>query len=208
MASGTFCPKCGYSNPPQRGACLMCYARLDLRGGGRQCPSCGGEVYPDSRFCGSCGTALEAGAVAVPAAMALAATLAEASLGYAGAGAYGAGGYEETYGPPDAMPALAAEEHEMPAFDAEPAAPAAPAEEMFVPPPPGLVSEPEEEEMFVPPPPGLVREPEPAAEVASPPPPPPETEAAIAPPPPPPDSVDLGEGEDLGWELEDEPDKA
>ena len=189
MASGTFCPKCGYSNPPQRGACLMCYARLDVRGGGRQCPSCSGEVYPDSRFCGSCGTALEAGAVAVPAAAALAATLAEAGLGYGGAGAYGAGGYEDTYGPPDALPALAAEEHELPAFEAEPAAPAP------------------EEEMFVPPPPGLVREPEPAAEVAPLPPPPPETEPATAPPPPPPDSVDLGEGEDMGWQLEDDPDK-
>ena len=79
MPGGKFCPKCGYSNPAERGACLMCYARLDQTGGGRQCPHCNGEVSEKARFCATCGTALEEGLEALPGPVALAGLLLEAA---------------------------------------------------------------------------------------------------------------------------------
>ena len=93
MAAGKFCPKCGYSNPAERGACLMCYARLDQSGGGRQCPQCSGEVADKSRFCAGCGTGLVEGVETLAGPMALAALLLEAAGGsYSGSvsGAMGA----------------------------------------------------------------------------------------------------------------------
>ncbi|NLO74696.1 MAG: zinc ribbon domain-containing protein [candidate division WS1 bacterium] len=88
MPGGKFCPKCGYSNPAERGACLMCYARLDQTGGGRQCPQCSAEVSEKSRYCSNCGTSLEEGQEAVPGPVALANLLLEAAGASVGAGAF------------------------------------------------------------------------------------------------------------------------
>ncbi len=96
MAGGKFCPKCGFGNPPERGACLMCYARLDQKGGGRQCPHCGGEVSANATFCATCGGALVEGVTAVPGTLAMAALLMET-----GGEVFAGGGYHE----PAAAPA-------------------------------------------------------------------------------------------------------
>jgi len=55
---GTFCPECGQENPPQRGACVMCFALLHQSGGGLPCPHCGDDNPKDAQFCQNCGTAL------------------------------------------------------------------------------------------------------------------------------------------------------
>lgn len=216
MAGGKFCPKCGFSNPPQRGACLMCYARLDQAGGGHQCPHCNAELPAGANFCASCGGAIAEGMIAIPAPLALATLLMEAGGGDVFGGAYhepavaeeghfddfAAVGDESAHElPPATAPELPSLEHfappvAAPAGSTGPAAVEEEEEEMFVPPPPGLITAepavpaapvPPTAEDFAPPPP-----PPAAHEDFAPPPPPPEEEA-FAPPPPPPDMMDLSE---------------
>ena len=200
MAGGKFCPKCGFSNPPQRGACLMCYARLDQVGGGRQCPHCNHEVAAAAHFCASCGGTITEGMIAVPAPLAMATLLMAAGddvFGGGGGGyhepaAVGAQHYADDFAPvgddsvPEiplgSTPELPPLEHLAPAaapLRSGPAAVEAEEEEMFVPPPPGLVTP-------APPPP-------PEHEAFAPPPPPPLEDDAFAPPPAPPDLMDLSE---------------
>jgi len=220
MADAKFCPKCGYSNPPQRGACLMCYAPLDQSGGGLQCPHCGGEVAESSSFCTGCGGAVVESAVSVPSAVALAAVVVEAAEGVFGAtdyaeaevGEVAEAGFEEALEaveePPTPGEELAAEAVPEPIPEPVAGEEGPAEEEMFVPPPPGVVEPPAEEvagEVAPPPPP--------EEEAFAAPPPPPDTvgleeEAAVEePPPPPPDALDLSAEEadkdpDLGWKMD------
>lgn len=216
MAGGKFCPKCGFNNPGERGACLMCYTRLDQTGGGRQCPHCSQEVRAGASFCASCGQALAEGVVAVPDMMAMATLLREASGdvfgggggGYHDAAAESAPHFEDFAAVGEGMDSVGGLDSgtvtEVPAVEAA-AAPAAVApasagleaveeaeEDMFVPPPPGLITSEVAEpgapaEEFAPPPPP------PLEEDFAPPPPPPPAEEDFAPPPPPPEMMDLSE---------------
>jgi len=66
--AGKYCTRCGYSNAPTRGACLMCFGYLDVEGRGVICPNpeCGLENGKEATFCKYCGTALAEEAVAIP----------------------------------------------------------------------------------------------------------------------------------------------
>ncbi len=51
-----YCKKCGYENPEERGACLMCYTYLDEAATGTKCPDCGADNPKDAVFCSACGS--------------------------------------------------------------------------------------------------------------------------------------------------------
>ena len=57
-----YCSECGQENPPQRGACLMCFAPLQSNARELPCPNCGTEGPKDARFCRQCGNPFSAGA--------------------------------------------------------------------------------------------------------------------------------------------------
>lgn len=92
---GIFCTRCGFENSTSRGACLMCDNMLAMRERGAACPGCGEDNARYARFCGSCGTAIEAGVVAAPIMVELATRVLEAVGGGVGVGAGAAEDYED-----------------------------------------------------------------------------------------------------------------
>ena len=96
--SGIYCTRCGYHNPPGRGACVMCLNLLLDRSAGANCPACGARNPSGSRFCSHCGSLIDTTAVAVFSRPDLAAKVLDA-VGDVG---LAAGVGEEAYGDEDA----------------------------------------------------------------------------------------------------------
>lgn len=125
------CTRCGYPNPPTRGACLMCLNNLLVGESGPACPTCGTPNPRGAKFCHNCGAILEATGVArVPGSAELAQMVIEA-----------VGGLGVTAGPTTALGPSDFEEEEVgdfvesgedllggPLEEAQPFAPPPPAE--------------------------------------------------------------------------------
>ena len=54
------CPKCGKELKPNAKFCGACGTRIEAPAAGLKCPKCGKELKPGAKFCGGCGTKLEA----------------------------------------------------------------------------------------------------------------------------------------------------
>ena len=215
IVAGNFCTQCGYENPPERGACLMCYALLKPPGQGATCPTCAASNPAASDFCQQCGAALSEAVNAVPGVAVQAAVIAESlDAGLGGGGPQPAAAELESPEFAEEIPAAVEAagvgeeaaaisemdtlEAQVPAPRAEPEALGADSEE--------LAAMVEEELAAPPPPPGAIELEEETEEFAPPPPPPdalsvdeievePAAKEEFAPPPPPPDVVSLEEEE-------------
>ncbi len=60
------CPKCGKELKPNAKFCGACGTKIEAPTAGLKCPKCGKELKPGAKFCGGCGTKLE-GAPSAPA---------------------------------------------------------------------------------------------------------------------------------------------
>jgi len=203
-----YCNRCGYANPPTRGACLMCLNMLLDTSGGQACASCEADNPKTARFCRSCGATLEVGAVAVLTDPDMAARVLEA-VGDMGIGADSDVAAEGDYADDaaDYVDDVVDQEDEFAAPPPPPEGAKPVADEVSLEDIPGDIIEPEapqpqalaldeDLDFAVPAPPGAI-EPEPAEDDFAPPPPPPgvvePAEDDFAPPPPPPGDVEPAE---------------
>jgi len=203
IVAGNFCTQCGYENPPQRGACLMCYALLKPPGQGATCSACGASNPASANFCQQCGAALSEAVDAVPGMAVQAAVIAESlDAGLVGAGPQpGATEFEspefaEEIPATEEAAGVGEEAAGISAMDTlEAQVPAPPAEVEQIPEPEELTAD-SEEFAPPPPPPDAVSVDETESEPAA--------EEEFAPPPPPPDVVSLEEEEAEASEEEPE----